>query len=187
MNNELNDIGKIGAWRDPFIFHDPDSKKYYMLIAARKKGRSKEYNGCVAVAESIDLMKWKLLKPLLAPGIYDEMEVPQMILHGGFYYLFFSTHAANYNPRYSKIAGSHGGLHCYYSKKLFGKYQPVNENGVVFDREKEIYDLIIAANNKKTLTAIGWLNQDEKGKFIGKLSWPINFHINKDKIIPVGR
>jgi len=183
MKNEKNAIGKVGAWRDPYVFQDPKTKGYYMIIAARKKGPKTEYNGCIAIAKSNDLLKWKLLPPLIAPDIYDETEVPQMIIHDGTYYLFFSTHATNYKPDYAKKVGAFGGRHCYYSNKLFGKYKPVNKNGAVYNHENEIYDLTIVSNNQNIYTAIGWLNKDANGKFIGKLSQPIKMEINKNKII----
>jgi beta-fructofuranosidase len=182
MRNERNAIGKVGAWRDPHVFQDPKTKKYYMLIAARKKGPNTEYNGCVAIAESDDLLNWKVLPPLIAPDVYDEMEVPQMIIHDRTYYLFFSTFASNYKPEYAKKVGSFGGRHCYYSNSLFGKYKPINKNGVVYPHEKKIYDLTIVSRDKNTFTALGWLNKDPKGRFIGKLSHPIKMEINKDRI-----
>lgn len=183
MKNGKNKIGKIGAWRDPYVFQDPKIKRYYMIIAARKKGIETEYNGCIAIAESDNLFNWKLLPPLIAPGIYDEMEVPQMIIHKGIYYLFFSTHASNYKPGYAKKVGAFGGRHCYYSKELFGKYKPVNVNGVVYNNEDSIYDLTIVSKNQDIFIAIGWLNKDSAGKFIGKLSHPIEMEIHRNKII----
>lgn len=183
MKNGRNAIDMPGVFRDPFVFQDPKTKKYYMIITAREKGPDTEYNGCIAIAESNDLVHWELLPPLIAPGIYDEMEVPQMIIHNEIYYLFFSTHASNYKPDYAKKVGAFGGRHCYYSNTLFGEYKPANKNGVVFDYENEIYDLTIVSNNQNTFTALGWLNKDPSGKFIGKLSHPIKMEIIKDKVI----
>jgi len=183
MKNGRNAIGKVGAFRDPSVFQDPRTKKYYMLIAARKKGPDTEYNGCIAIAESDDLVHWELLPPLINQGIYDEMEVPQMIIHNDIYYLFFSTHASNYKPDYAKKVGAFGGRHCYYSNTLFGEYKPVNKNGVVYNHENEIYGLTIVSNNQNIFTALGWLNKDSSGRFIGKLSHPIKMEIKHDKII----
>lgn len=183
MNNTRNAIGRIGAWRDPYVFFDPKTEKYFMLISARKKEIEREYNGCIAIAQSVDLINWKLLSPLIAPGVYDEMEVPQMVIHNGIYYLFFSTPSVNYKPEYAKKVGLFGGRHCYYSKNLFGEYKLINKNGVVCNNEDKIYDLNIVCIEKNTLTALGWLNKDSNGKFVGKLSYPIKMQIDKDKII----
>ncbi|MFW6225624.1 MAG: glycoside hydrolase family 68 protein [bacterium] len=183
MNNNKNAIGKMSIWRDPYVFQDPKTNKYYMIIAARKKGVETEYNGCIAIAQSDNLFDWKLLPPLLEPNIYDEMEVPQMIIHKGIYYLFFSTHASNYKPDYAKKMGSFGGKHCYYSSELFGTYKPINTNGIVYNYENKIYGLNIIASQGNVFKALGWLNEDIHGKFVGKLSHPIEMEINDDKII----
>ena len=182
MRNGKNRVGKIGAWRDPYVFRDPKTDKYYMLITAREKGDTDEYNGCIGIAESDDILNWNLLPPLLAPGVYDEMEVPQMIIHNNLYYLFFSTQAGNYKPEYAKEVGSFGGRHCYYSETLFGEYKPVNGNASVYNHEDELYGLAAISKNKNVLTSIGWLNKDPSGKFVGRLSHPIELEINHDRI-----
>ncbi len=91
IDNNLNAIGKIGAWRDPFVFKDPNSGKRYMTISSRIKGSNKEYNACVGLADSENMIDWNILPPIFSPGIYDEIEVTRVIYHAGLYYLFFST------------------------------------------------------------------------------------------------
>ena len=144
-----------------------------MTISARNQGNVQTYNGCIAIAQSKNLIDWKILPPILAPGIFDEMETSQVIFHNGYYYLFFSTHTRKY--------GVHSGLHCYYSDNLFGDYKPVNGNGVVIGG-KEIYDVRLLDNTNNEFLAIGWLNEDKNGKFIGKLSYPFKITIEGDKI-----
>jgi len=144
----------------------------------KKLGR--EYNGCVALTETTDLLHWKILSPIFSPGIYDEIETTQMIVHKGFYYLFFSTHASNYQPGFAKEHGSYSGLHCYYSNRLFGKYRPVNKNGVVLGND--LYAVRLLHDNKDDFFAIGWLNKEKDKKIIGKLSFPCKIRIEKDKV-----
>jgi len=83
IDNKKNIIGKVGAWRDPFVFQDPKSKKYYMTISAREKNNKREYNGCAAIAESNNLLEWKILPPIFSPGVYDEIETTQVIFNKG--------------------------------------------------------------------------------------------------------
>lgn len=182
MSNEVNALKNISAWRDPYMFYDPVHKKYYMLISARKRGEATEYNGCIGIAESENLLDWKVLPPLFAPGLYDEMEVPQLIIENGSYYLFFSTHASGYEPSHAKKFGSHGGRHCYRSDSLFGTYKPVNGNGVVHSHEDAIYDVTIVHDAPQKYTAFGWLNKDEYGRFVGKLSHPLTVSISEDTV-----
>lgn len=182
IDNYKDKIGKVGAWRDPFVYYDNKSQKYYLLISARRKDRDKVYNGCIGIAESKNLLKWKILPPLLSPGVYNEMEVPQLIYYKEHYYLFFTTHAMDYEPNFAKKIGAHGGLHCYYTKELFGKYKPINSNGVVLDNEDEMYDVRLVEHKNNEFIAIGWLDKIPGPKFLGKLTKPFKLKINKDKI-----
>jgi beta-fructofuranosidase len=176
----INNLGKIGAWRDPFVFRK--GKKYYMTLSARARGKDKEYNGCIGLAVSEDLINWKIRKPIFSPGLYDEMEVNQVIYRGGFYYLFFGVAFDNlYSVENSKRKSSKG-LHCYYSKRLRGPYSPVNGNGVVVDGADKIYDIRLVKKGREYY-GIGWLNRDDNGKFVGKLSSKFLISINKDRVI----
>ncbi|MFC1723269.1 hypothetical protein ACFL0V_03960, partial [Nanoarchaeota archaeon] len=60
MENSRNALDTVPAWRDPFVFKDPKSGKYYMTVSARVKGDAKEHNACIALAESSDLHTWKI-------------------------------------------------------------------------------------------------------------------------------
>lgn len=142
-----------------------------MLVTARTQS-SHVYNGCIGVATSDNLTSWQLQPPLLAPGRYDEMEVPQMIVHKGRYYLFFSTWKEQYEPVWGKKVGKHTGLHCYVSDSLQKPFTPVNHSGVVLDLDDRLYDiqLVEQLSGSDRYRAIGWLNLDERGQFIGQLS-----------------
>ncbi len=185
-----NRLGKIPAFRDPDIFKDPKSKKYYMIFCARDNNKKKEYNGCIGIAESDNLINWKIKKPLLSPGYYDEMECPQMVIHKGKYYLFFLVPwEICYNPKWSEKNGAFAGLHCYVSDKLFGEYLPVNVNGIVISNGRYIYGTRLLKKRGDVYNAIGWLNLDYESNFIGKLSYPYEIvikgmSVTKREIVP---
>jgi beta-fructofuranosidase len=182
MDNNLNALGKIGAWRDPFVFFDPHHESYFMTISARLKGLKTEYNGCVALAESKNLIDWKLQAPIFAPGVYDEIECTQMIRNRGFWYLFFSTHAKAYEPGFAKkIGGAYGGLHCYYADHIFGPYWPVNENGVVLANEKKMYDIRLIPDKGDDFNALGWLKTGN-GKYSGRFTPPFKLRIEGSRV-----
>ena len=183
-SNKLDQFGRIGAWRDPFVFKNPKSNDYFMLISARLKGEETIYNGCIAIAQSKDLINWNLQKPVLAPGIYEEMEVPQMVCHKDKYYIFFSAHASGYNPEFTKkIGGAFGGLHCYYSDDILGEYRPINGNGVVYSNKEDKYGLTVVKNIDDTFSLLGYQYLDNEDNFIGKLSHPMKIEIDNDKTI----
>jgi beta-fructofuranosidase len=185
IDNDRDDLGKIGAWRDPFVFKDPHSNKRYMTITARSKNERPEYFGCVGIAESNDMLHWKVLPPIFDPGIYNEIEVTRVIFHNNLFYLFFSTHASNYKPEYAEIYGRHSGLHCYYSNNLFEGYKPVNGNGVVLDSGHDLYDVRVLHKERNEFTGVGWINRGENGEFVGKLSRPISLMVEGDHVYEI--
>lgn len=179
-----NMLGIIGAFRDPFVFRDPKSKKYYMTISARTSGKKNEYNACIGLAESKDLISWKLLAPIFTPKVYDEMEVSQMIYQNGIYYLFFSVDLVkSYEPKFRKKYNINtSALHCYYSKNLKSGYKPVNKDGIVWKYIEKIYDVRLIKKGKNKFHAIGWLEKYKKSKFYGRISYPIEMNIVGNKI-----
>lgn len=168
-----NRLRKVPAFRDPYVFYDSQFKKYYMVFSARENSRKKTYNGCIGIAESNDLLSWILKKPIFAPGRYDEIECPQMILHNDKYYLFFLVPwEICYEPKWAEKNGAFPGLHCYVANSLFGEYKPANVNGVVISNGRYIYGTRLLQKKGDIYTAIGWYNLDKESNFIGKLSDP---------------
>lgn len=186
INNFKNKLGRIGTWRDPFVFFHEKRGQYCMTISARLSGKEKEYNACVALAVSPDLKNWKLEAPIFSPGVYDEIECTQVIERGGLWYLFFSTHDENYKPEFrEELGGKFDGLHCYYAKDFLGPYQPVNGNGVVLPNGNEIYDVRLIPGKGDEYDAIGWL-KTEQGKYAGKLSAPFKIKISGGEVSATG-
>lgn len=177
--------GVIGAWRDPFVFKDPHSEKRFMTISARDKNITSQHDACVALAQSDDMLHWDVLPPIFSPQHYDEIEVTRVIYHNDHYYLFFTTHTNSYEPAFAKKYGAHEGLHCYYSNDLYGDYQPVNGNGVVFDKGREVYDIRVLPLQGDEFIGIGWLNHDQNGRFVGKVARPIKLKIQGDQVFVI--
>ena len=87
-----DDDGVIMAWRDPFVFKDPESNSYHMFFAAKEKedGVIKAGIGH-AIALDDSLENWKLLAPLKLSDSFPQIEVPSLAYHDNSYYLFVST------------------------------------------------------------------------------------------------
>ncbi|MGH7157990.1 MAG: glycoside hydrolase family 68 protein [Candidatus Saccharimonadales bacterium] len=174
------------AWRDPYLFRNNHNGQYEMLITARLG--DEPYNGCVARATSPELDNWTVTAPLLAPGRYDEMEVPQLVNHDGDSYLFFSTWSKGYNPGWKDaIGGAWSGLHAFYARgsDFSRPFLPVNDNGVVAANGKEMYSirLLDRLPNSNDYRAIGWLNENPgKSEFVGALSTPFTVTIDNGEV-----
>jgi len=87
-------------WRDPFVFFEPLSGRYYMLVAARNKNGIPRRRGLTACCGSTDLTHWTVEKPLYDPGLYFTHECPDLFKMGGWWYLVFSEFTDKVRTRY---------------------------------------------------------------------------------------
>lgn len=178
-----NALGNPPAWRDPFVFADPNGDGFWMTLTARSVEAEGLYNGCIALAHSDDLKSWTLHPPLLNNHRYDEIEVSQVVVHNGRFYLFFSTAARNYEPGWAEQVGSYTGLHCYVADALTGPYRPVNKYGVVHDSGNTLYAARLLKHEEgSSYMAIGWLNEGARGKFLGRLGQPFTVSIEGERV-----
>ncbi|MBW9111705.1 family 43 glycosylhydrolase [Microbacterium trichothecenolyticum] len=86
-----------GAWhdeafRDPWVFADPDGNGWHMLITARAPEGPVDGRGVVGHAWSADLRTWELREPLSAPTAdgFGQLEVLQAEIVDGRPVLLFS-------------------------------------------------------------------------------------------------
>ena len=76
------------SWRDPFFYHDRGQG--YLLCAGRVKEGPIVRRGCVAAMQEVSPGKFKALPALHHPGLYDDIEVPNLLKIDGEYYLIGS-------------------------------------------------------------------------------------------------
>ncbi|MGX9901454.1 glycosyl hydrolase family 32 [Arthrobacter sp. SA17] len=78
------------AWRDPWVFGDPDGDGWHMLITARGRSGAMKQRGVIGHARSEDLEIWEVQPPLtpLATG-FAHLEVPQIVKIDGRQALLF--------------------------------------------------------------------------------------------------
>ena len=96
------------AWRDPWVFADPDGTHWHMLITARTNHGDDAGRGVIGHAVSNDLEHWEARPPLSDPQQgFGHLEVPQLVEIDGHRLLVFSCNA----PRLSQQrAGQIGGV-----------------------------------------------------------------------------
>ncbi len=66
------------AWRDPWVFPDPDGDGWHMLVTARANRGPADARGVVGHATSPDLVNWTVRPPLSTPAGFGHLEVPQV-------------------------------------------------------------------------------------------------------------
>ena len=86
-----------GAWhdeafRDPWVFADPDGNGWHMLITARSPEGPADGRGVIGHAWSADLRTWELREPLSAPSAegFGQLEVLQAEIVDGRPVVIFS-------------------------------------------------------------------------------------------------
>lgn len=87
--------GWYDGHRDPNIWWDKENKTYLMFFCSRAARGDIHTRGCVGAAESADLVHWKLLPPVLAPGNHFYPESPHVVDLDGKYHMFFSLSPEN--------------------------------------------------------------------------------------------
>ena len=70
------------AWRDPWVFADPEGDGWHMLITARSNSGAQFSRGVVGHAWSPDLDQWEVRPPLSQPGGFGQLEVMQLVPPG---------------------------------------------------------------------------------------------------------
>lgn len=66
------------TWRDPFVFRDPSSDGWHMLITARAVGVARDHDGVLAHARSAEMRAWELGPPVRDPGAgFGQLEWPR--------------------------------------------------------------------------------------------------------------
>jgi beta-fructofuranosidase len=113
----LADDLTMHAWRDPFLFRQRDRGQIFMLAAAKTVDSPLGKSGAIALLQVTDdhfaqvvhgKRAWDYLTPLVAPGCYAEMEVPQLYQAAGDYELVFSCWA-KYDFSPASDLGTEGG------------------------------------------------------------------------------
>ncbi|WP_093359416.1 glycosyl hydrolase [Tropicimonas isoalkanivorans] len=103
------------SFRDPFFYHDPEEGHRLLLAAARVNHGPVIRRGCVGVARETAPDQFEFEEPLHKPGLYDDVEVPNLFRLGGRYYLVGSIRED------TKI-------HYWYADDLRGPYMNFDDN-----------------------------------------------------------
>jgi levansucrase len=122
--------GLIHGYRDPGIFRDPADGQWHILFTGSLAGAAHSHAGVVGrfSAESPD-GPFLCQPPLItADGVANELERPHMLVHGGLYYLFWSSQSSIFAP---DGAAAPSGLYGMVAPTLLGPYQPLNGSGLV--------------------------------------------------------
>ena len=103
------------SFRDPFFYHDPISGERLLLSSTRIKDGPIIRRGCVGIATEKAPNRFEFGPPLYTPGLYDDVEVPNLLRLDGRCYLIGSIRED------TKI-------HYWYADQLEGPYMNYADN-----------------------------------------------------------
>jgi len=158
------------AWRDPWVFADPDGDGWHMLLTARACDGSADQRGVIGHARSYDLVHWQAQAPLSRPGGgFGHLEVPQVEVVEGRSVLVFSCLTAELSDQ-RREAGTGGGIWCLPCTSMLG---PFNLTQAVRITDESLYAGRLIRDRAGRWVMLAFRNRGPDGSFIGELADPM--------------
>jgi beta-fructofuranosidase len=156
------------AWRDPYVFADPDGDGWHMLITARVPHDGQAAGGVVGHARSPDLIEWEIQPPLSEPAGFGQLEVPQATLMDGQPLLVFSCWPDRMDAERA-LGWTRGGVYVVPGKSLLGPWEIAD--AVPIDHPS-LYAARLVRDPTNGWSLLGF-RDTEDGIFIGEITDPI--------------
>jgi beta-fructofuranosidase len=162
------------SWRDPFIFRLDDGL-YHALICARANDGPADGRGVIAHAQSANLLEWEVLSPVMSPGDFSQMEVPQISEVGGRYYLLFCTSKADFSAARLARIGQPAvtGTHYLVANRPHGPYHYLTDEFLAGDILGSHYAGKLIQDATGQWLFVAFRNLAEDGSFVGEIIDPI--------------
>lgn len=164
------------AFRDPWVFEDPDGNGWHMLITARANhGPASDPSesvdrGVVGHAWSADLEHWELREPLSEPGTgFGQLEVFQLVEIDGRRRLLFNCLAGDMSSA-RKATGTTGGVWIATAESPLGPYGIADAQQLT-DERLYVGKLITDRDTGET-KFLAFVNTVD-GQFVGELCDPM--------------
>jgi beta-fructofuranosidase len=163
------------AWRDPWVYADPDGDGWHMLVTARARAGDEADRGVVGHATSADLETWVVQPPLSAAGAgFKHLEVPQVVTVDDRSVLLFSCDAQALAGR---NAGTVGGIWAVEAPSPTGPFDIASARLVV---DEQLYSGRVIRDRDGVLVMLAFENSTLDGEFVGSLSNPIPVGLGAD-------
>lgn len=161
-------------WRDPYLFQDPRSNRYYLFICA-SAATPGNFQGCMGLAVADRVAgPYEILPPAVAPtaALADEwafyhMERPQVFYRNDRYHLLFSCFKIYLNPRWRRGLDpqhiTNSSLYWYVADEVTGPYQPIAAGASIVPGSERtgLYgtNLLPLPPDLSEFTAYGWYHR----------------------------
>jgi beta-fructofuranosidase len=156
------------AWRDPWVYPDPDDTRWHMLVTARASEGELHDRGVIGHAISDDLVTWSPAAPLSAPGAgFAHLEVPQIVEIDGRLVLLFSCDTAHLAARRRPRGG---GIWSVEIDSIRGPFAVEDATLLV---SEELYSGRLIRDRAGVWQMLAFRNTTTEGDFLGVLTDPM--------------
>lgn len=165
-------------WRDPWVMRVPGDDRWHMLVTARSSNGRLDERGVIGHATSRDLLSWQVAPPLSRTDSgFGFLEVPQVVDIDGRWALIFNCPAER-RPAGSPVPG--GGVWAVAVDDPLGPYDVARAH-LVADERLYVGKALQAPDG--TWVLIAFVNEDERGAFVGELTDPIPLRWMGDELV----
>lgn len=162
------------AWRDPWVYADPDGNGWHMILTARANKGAPDDRGVLGYAWSSDLDTWTAGPPRTAPGAgFGQLEVPQVVRVDGRNALIFSCLCDD--TAGARRQRGEGGSWSVAVADLEGPWNVRAAQLLVDDR---YYSTRLVQDRMQQWHALAFHNREADGTFDGRISDPMHVSWN---------
>jgi len=161
--------GQETAWRDPWLFRDPEGDGWHALITADASHAPIDGRGVVGHAWSRDLMTWEVRPPLSEPGEFGHLEVTQIVAIEGRPVLIFCANPDRVSEaRRTRVGEFPAGTYACSLDKPQGPFHVVDSRYV-----SELYAGRLVQLRDRSWALMGFVGDGVHGNFQGTISDPV--------------
>lgn len=158
------------AWRDPWVFADPDGDGWHMLVTARGREGTPYGRGVVGHATSPDLETWTVRPPLSATESgFGQLEVLQVEQVDGRGVLIFNCRHTELTPD-RRATGESGGVWSLPVDRLTGPYDVTRATRLT---DESLYSGRLVQDHDGRWWLLAFFLTGPDGAFLGGMSDPM--------------
>lgn len=173
------------AMRDPHVIKNPVDDGYLMYFTARIPNIAEpNAGGSIGFATSPNLYDWTLQPPIYQGGLFGQMEVPQVVNIGRYWYCLFCTDARHFSKFYrSTYPGEPvGGTHYLIAESPFGPWRIAPD--AFLDGSSPVKNYAgKLVKTKEGLKFLSFRHDGQNGKFVGIVNDPVDVNIGENGML----
>ena len=163
------------AWRDPWVFADPEGDGWHLLVTARAAGGG-DGPGVAGHATSPDLLAWTVRPPLSAPAGFAHLEVMQLAWIEGRGVLLFSCMTPELG-RDRRAAGQVGGI---WAVEVDSPTGPYDVGSAYLLHDESLYVGRLVRRRTGECVLLAFRNVTPDGGFVGEITDPLPVRWGED-------